>query len=61
MVQVPTLCAKSKRWVTILSTERTLDEIIDLDASIGGRIKEIVGEYLITLTGEDKNYRLKGE
>lgn len=55
------LSDKSKRWVTILSTERTLDEIIDLDASIGGRIKEIVGEYLITLTGEDKNYRLKGE
>lgn len=58
---IKSLSDKSKRWTTILSTERTLDEIIELDASVGGRIKQLVGEYLITLTGEDKNYRLKGE
>lgn len=44
---------------TIISSEMTLDEIIDIDSAIGGRIKKATGDFYIRLTGAEKNWRLK--
>jgi DNA replication protein DnaC len=45
--------------ITILSSESTLDEIIRIDEATGSRIGERAGKYSISLTGNEKNYRLK--
>lgn len=45
--------------ITILSSESTLDEIFRMDGAIGGRIGERAGNYIISLTGDKKNYRKK--
>lgn len=52
---------KSKRWITIVSTERTMDQLLEYDEAVAGRLNELAGEYMFSITGEDKNYRLKGE
>lgn len=53
----------NRRRVTLISSERTLDEIRRLrdgdGEAIAGRIKEMCGEYCIMLRGADKNQRLK--
>lgn len=46
-----------KRMITIISSEKTINEIISFDEALAGRIKELAGEWLIILTGDDKNYR----
>lgn len=43
----------------IISSERTLPQINAWDEAIAGRIKERSGKYCFSLTGHDKNYRLK--
>lgn len=50
----------NKKSATIISSEKTLEEIMDLDAAIGSRIFERCGkgEYYIKLEG-DKNQRLR--
>lgn len=48
--------------LTIISSERTIDEIIDIDEAIGGRIFEMCSDngYLISMNKDiKKNYRLK--
>ena len=50
-----------KRYITILSSEKSLDELIDLSEALAGRIKEIAGDYFISLFGKNKNYRFKGD
>ena len=46
--------------VTIISSERTIDEIMDADMATGSRIYQQAGEYRLTISrGEDKNYRLR--
>lgn len=51
----------SKRMVTIISSERTMDELREFDDALAGRIMEMSqtnnGNYLTTISGEDKNYR----
>lgn len=51
----------AKQKVTIISTECTLPELIEIDEAIAGRIKQLCGnEYCLSI-GKDrnKNYRLR--
>lgn len=51
---------KSKRWVTIISSERTLEQLLTYDKALAGRIYEMTKpNNLILLSGIDKNYRLR--
>ncbi len=51
---------QAKRYVTIISSERTLEQLFEYDAALGGRIVEMTKPYnLIMLSGAEKNYRLK--
>lgn len=51
---------KSKRWITMLSSERTLDQLLSYDKALAGRIFEMTKpDNIIMLSGLDKNYRLK--
>ncbi len=44
---------------TIISTECTFDELMDIDEAIAGRIKQMCGTYFVNISkGENKNYRL---
>lgn len=49
-----------ERLKTIISTELSIEEIIGLDASIGGRIYEKCERYYLRISGDDKNLRLRG-
>ncbi len=46
--------------ITIISSETTLNEIIQIDEALAGRIVEKAGEFTINISkGIEKNYRLK--
>jgi DNA replication protein DnaC len=46
---------------TIISSESTLSEILDIDEAIGGRIRQRCGEFCLNIGRENtKNYRLRG-
>jgi len=48
------------KLITIISSERTLDDVLDIDQATGSRIYQRCGDYRITITnGKDKNYRLR--
>lgn len=48
-------------YVTIISSERTIDEIITVDEAVGSRIAQMAKRYTVNLVGDiNKNYRLKG-
>lgn len=50
----------NKDLITIISSEKTLDELLDIDESIGSRLYQMAGEYVINIQKEQgKNYRLK--
>lgn len=52
---------KTKRYITIISTERTLEQLQQYDNALAGRIIELTRpNYLVGLFGEEKNYRLHG-
>ena len=46
--------------ITVISSERLISEILDIDEATGGRLVEYAGEYMINI-GRDKarNYRLR--
>lgn len=46
--------------ITVISSERLINEILDIDEATGGRLVEYAGEYMINI-GRDKarNYRLR--
>lgn len=51
---------KSKRWVTIISSERSISELMAYDEAIGSRIMEMAKDYCLYVAKDiDKNYRLK--
>lgn len=51
---------KSKRWITIISSERTLEQLLAYDQALAGRIVEMSKpDNLIMLEGIEKNYRLR--
>lgn len=45
--------------VTIISSELTVGKVLDWDEAIGSRIVERSREYLVTISGAGKNYRLR--
>ena len=50
-----------QKKITIISSESTLTDIIDIDESVAGRIKQSCGEYCINIAPDrNKNYRLRG-
>lgn len=49
-----------KKSVTIISTEKTIDEIISLDDALGGRIHKMSKNFSMNISNDrNKNYRLK--
>ena len=48
-----------QRMITIISSERTVSELREIDEALAGRIKEMAGEWIITIYGKDKNYRFR--
>ncbi len=51
----------SRRLITIISSERTLKELLDVDEAIGSRIKQRCGgNYIQVERSSDRNYRLRG-
>lgn len=51
--------SNDQRMITIISSEKTISELREIDEALTGRIKEMAGEWIITLSGKDKNYRFK--
>jgi DNA replication protein DnaC len=49
-----------KKAITIFSSERNIDEIIDIDEGLGSRIKQSTGKFCLSVkNGQGRNYRLK--
>jgi DNA replication protein DnaC len=44
----------------IVSTEKTFDDLIEIDEAIGSRIVEMCKEYLVEIKGKKLNYRIYG-
>lgn len=51
----------NRRYITIISTERSIEEVTECDEAIGGRLYEMAENkyYLNIMKDEAKNYRLK--
>lgn len=45
--------------VTIISSERYIEDICDIDEAVGSRIYQRTKEHVVELVGADKNYRYK--
>lgn len=52
---------RSRRWITIISSERSIGEILEYDEATGSRITEMTKPdyYLFIAKDQSKNYRLK--
>lgn len=49
-----------KRYITIISTEWTVKQLNDFNSALCGRLCEMAGKgFILSVFGEDKNYRLK--
>ena len=49
-----------RKKITIISSESTIPDLIDIDEAIAGRIKQKCGEFCININPDrNKNYRLK--
>ena len=49
-----------QKKLTIISSECTLTDLIDIDEALAGRIKQLCGDYCINIAlDRSKNYRLK--
>lgn len=50
----------NNRLLTIISTEKSPQELLEIDEAVGGRIAERAGEFLIHISPDrSKNYRLR--
>lgn len=50
----------TRNLITIISSENTMDELVDIDEAVGGRIKQMCGDYCLNISrGKDKNYRMR--
>lgn len=49
-----------EKCVTIISSERTIRQLMEYDKAIAGRIIEMSKPYLLQMLGIEKNYRLRG-
>lgn len=50
-----------KKLSTITSTEKTFDELLDIDEAVGSRFIEMSKNYLVQLVGKKLNYRIYGD
>lgn len=51
----------NRNLITIISSERLIDEIIDIDEAVGSRIYQRARRYCMTVNYDrNKNYRLRG-
>jgi DNA replication protein DnaC len=50
-------CVANKR--TLISSERLVGNLCDIDEAVIGRIVEMAEEYLTEIVGKEKNYRLR--
>lgn len=49
------------KLITVISSERLIGEILNIDEATGGRIVEYAGEYMINIKRDrSRNYRLRG-
>lgn len=49
-----------KNLLTVISSEFSIDDIIDFDEALGGRIKEMCGKFILNIAPDkSKNYRLR--
>lgn len=49
-----------QRYITLLSTELSVAQINEIDSALCGRLCEMAGkDYILSVYGEEKNYRLK--
>lgn len=49
----------NNRLTTIISSECTLTELMDIDSAITGRIKQRSNGYLLEMIGKENNYRMR--
>lgn len=50
-----------QKKITIISSENTLTDIIDIDEAVAGRIKQSCGEFCLNIANDrNKNFRLRG-
>lgn len=49
----------NNRLTTIISSEYTLNELMDIDSAITGRIKQRSNVYLFEIKGKENNYRMR--
>jgi DNA replication protein DnaC len=50
-------CVANKR--TLISSERLVKDLMEIDEAVIGRMVEKAEEYLTEIVGKEKNYRLK--
>ena len=50
-------CVANKR--TLISSERLVKDLMEIDEAVVGRMVEKAEEYLTEIVGKEKNYRLK--
>lgn len=49
-----------RQLITLISSQRTLNECLSLDEAIGSRMCEMAGEYVISISRDEKyNYRMR--
>lgn len=48
-----------RKLITIISTERTPEQLLDIDEAVGSRIYERCRGYCVRITGSGKNWRIK--
>lgn len=49
-----------KKLLTLISSQRTLNEILTLDEAIGSRMCEMAGDYVISINRDERfNYRMR--
>ena len=49
-----------KNLPVIITSEKTIDELIEIDEAIGSRLYEMSKNYIATMIGENLNYRIYG-
>lgn len=54
------MATPNRKYITIISSERTLEQLLEYDTALAGRMCEMATEkYLIRIKGAEKNQRIK--
>lgn len=48
-----------RELITIISTEKSPEELLDIDEAVGSRVYERSRDYVVRIEGEGKNWRLR--